>query len=862
MENNNLNDGFKSSVQPPTDQNSPKKKSWWVWLVTAVVVIILGGIMFFGEKIGLNLTSTPSYPITYQTPLVDVPFVRQEINIKPEISQNFSISEIKNITDIEEEYGFKFTPDELAKLEQNKFVMKNLLDTNIIGAENRLFVDTYSRELIALYEKVRGDYDYRDRNQANAVFITSDSVMNLFSILSVELLKEIENEYLYDQTLAITKTMFDQASAKLQGATTTEEQKEWTKVRNYFAVPYTLLSTYMKPINANDYWNSDYSMSMEEMQADYTLKDKEADSLDKMVTFVKRLNLDKESETAVLADVEKSYEAQDPRGIPSVFEAEFNDPAITAKIRVEVPFSLFKPRGTYTSSSLRRQYFRAVQWYQQIPFLLSSQDLTNYALNIGELIQEDKNVAEQYNSLSSLIAFVVGESDDLDISDYVAAINDLGSKARNEKVLGDYLEKRKSESKIKAMPVKINPDETVTIQDEMKALIGMRFMSAKFIPDSYWTSKLTQGDEKPAVKGQRLPSMASSLEVMSILGSPYATSRLTDLPFYLESKQAIDTRLEELKTEVNGWNEDYWKSNLYTSSLWSISGMFDWLTENKLSLPQFMQSPLWEAKTLLTGSGFWTELRHTSLLYAKQAFAEMGAGIEECNTKKIPEAPKGYVEPQAEVYDRLYYTAQRLAEEYKARGLKLDNMPQLENYIEFLAIIREYTKLELENSVFTESFTTKEYYAECVEHIISPESKVNREGLGVTSRWEELRVGLISRMMGSLPTSVEGPTLGIKDKRAAMVVDIHTDKRGNVLEEGTGVPRVIFVAVKDANGPRLTVGFTYSQYEFTTPGERLTDEAWQKEFYTDSGRNSVITYKPKSDWPNINKWFQELLGSK
>ena len=117
-------------------------------------------------------------------------------------------------------------------------------------------------------------------------------------------------------------------------------------------------------------------------------------------------------------------------------------------------------------------------------------------------------------------------------------------------------------------------------------------------------------------------------------------------------------------------------------------------------------------------------------------------------------------------------------------------------------------------------------------------------------------------MMGSLPTSVEGPTLGIKDKRAAMVVDIHTDKRGNVLEEGTGVPRVIFVAVKDANGPRLTVGFTYSQYEFTTPGERLTDEAWQKEFYTDSGRNSVITYKPKSDWPNINKWFQELLGSK
>ncbi len=94
----------------------------------------------------------------------------------------------------------------------------------------------------------------------------------------------------------------------------------------------------------------------------------------------------------------------------------------------------------------------------------------------------------------------------------------------------------------------------------------------------------------------------------------------------------------------------------------------------------------------------------------------------------------------------------------------------------------------------------------------------------------------------------------------AVVADIHTDKDGGVLEEGTGVPRVIFVAVKDANGPRLTVGFTYSQYE-TIGSERLTDETWQNNFYTDSGDYS-ITYKPKSAWPNINPWFQELLGTK
>jgi hypothetical protein len=194
----------------------------------------------------------------------------------------------------------------------------------------------------------------------------------------------------------------------------------------------------------------------------------------------------------------------------------------------------------------------------------------------------------------------------------------------------------------------------------------------------------------------------------------------------------------------------------------------------------------------------------------------------------------------------------------------LSNQQKLENYIDLLNTVREYTKLELENTSFSESYTAQAnaYEPTCVEHNISPESKIKRDRYESASRWEELRSGLVQRMLDSLPTPVEGPIVEMKDKRAAVVADIHTDKGGNVLEEGTGVPRVIFVAVKDTNGARLTVGFTYSQYELVTPGERLTDEAWQSRFYTDSGTDYSITYKPKSSWPEINKWFQELLGSK
>ena len=159
---------------------------------------------------------------------------------------------------MEKAYGFTFTQSELSQLEKNKFIIKNLLDTNLSG-RNGLVVSENDREFVALYNKVAGNSDYRDRTQANAVFISSDSMMNLFSILSADLLKETENKYLYDRTLAITKAMYEGASKELGKAPTADERNQWTKVRNYFAVPYALLSTSVKPITASAYWNSDYN---------------------------------------------------------------------------------------------------------------------------------------------------------------------------------------------------------------------------------------------------------------------------------------------------------------------------------------------------------------------------------------------------------------------------------------------------------------------------------------------------------------------------------------------------------------------------------------------------------------------------
>ena len=854
------------------EQHSPAKKLIWIALVIFVLLAVGAGAYVLKGQFLIDTMESPVFDssgLPSFNGTASVPFEQQSINIAPAISQNFSMSEIQNLDEMQKAYGITFTQDDLAQLEQNKFVVKNLLDTNLTPVP----VGENNREFVSLYSKVAGPSAYKERTQANAVFVSSDVLMNLFSILSVDLLKETENKYLYPQVLSTTQKLYNDASQKLQNARTDEERREWTKVRNYFAIPYVLLSTMIQPITAKDYWNSDKSMSVGEMQAQYQQKDQTADSYENTVAFVKNLHLDSDSESKVLADIKVIYDAPD-KGLPKILEEEYRD--IPGDIQFEIPYSLFKVRGSYTSSSLRRQYFRAVQWYQQVPFFTSSSELTKYAVNIGELMNNNPDLLKQYDSMSSLLGALIGDGDDLDVSDYAQAVDDLGAGARDSQKLNAFLDSRKPQSRIKSMPATYSTIGEVDLEDVVKAIRGMRFFSQKFIPDSYWTGQLTQGDEKPIVNGMKLPRSASSLEVMTILGSAYAQSQLPKLSFYPAYKEAIDTRLAELKSEATGWGGSYWQSNQVTSILWTISGLFDWFQKNHLTVPQFMQSPLWEAKTLMTGSAFWTELRHTNILYAKQSFAEKGGGgNDECDTRQIPPPAQSYVEPQPEAYDRLYYVARLLNEEYKARGLELKNLNNLQEYVELVNIVREYTKLELENTTFSEPTITKNtpVYNDpnCVQNYISPKVSVKRSDdrleynadgkwVAALSRPEELRVGIAARMRSILPAPVEGPILPIKDKRAAVVADVHTSDEG-IVEEGTSVPRVIFVAVKDANGARLTVGFTYSHYEFLS-GTRLTDEEWQDKFYTNEGGDYQITYKLKNLWPTPPTWYQELLGTK
>lgn len=785
-----------------------------------------------------------------------VTYQPQAVQIHPDLAQDFSVGEIDTLDDFEKAYQFTLTPAQRAFLEENKFV---ILPNTVYpegGSNDR------AQEMANLYDAVNGDSDVKKRKLTDAVFYSADVFLNSFGRLYEETLKEMENVHFYPAMKTLSERFYLEADRKAKTASG-DDRDAWIKVRNYFAVPYALLSTSKAPLTYEDYQNAGAAQDPDTLRASHAEDDKSADELEKAQAFVRNLDLDTPSRDAVLTDLEKVYRAED-KGLPAIFGEEYRRYAEETDITFEIDFTQFTPRSHYTNSSLRRQYFRAMNWYIQLPFFLKSPELTEYAFSITQLMAENPQQLNDYNKLEAAINFLVGGSDDLMPVDYLAALNNAKGQQDPEKAVMQYLIDARP-PRIKAVPVQYSTVGGVESDDVLLLTKGMRFFSGKFIIDSYWTDMLTQGDEAPlAGFSQKLPPMASSLEVMTLLGSDYARSAISQLDFYASHSQAIDQMLGQLESENNALDISYWQSNVYNSWLWTIRGLFDFGQENAAHLPRFMQGRPWQIKTLMTASGFWTQLRHATLLYAKQSFAELGGGGPSCDTRTIPEPPKSYIEPQMDAYSRLHFMAQRMQQGLKEQGYEsLNNYQIMDGYAAMMETVIEHTRRQLQNEYMVEKIVEMRY-----EDPDSPGGVCVHYELEGKSDWEALRQDLQRWINSVIPISPEGPVMSAKDKRAAIVSDVHTGGDSlnptRILYEGIGVPNLILVAVKDVNGSRYTIGFTYSHYEFTEEygGPRKTDEEWQKIFYTGNDVYDPYRYTDKKGWPAWNDWYKPLMEVK
>ena len=453
--------------------------------------------------------------------------------------------------------------------------------------------------------------------------------------------------------------------------------------------------------------------------------------------------------------------------------------AYSAIFGYEEDYTQYIVRGHYTRNEILANYFKAMMYAGRMGFLLQSptgdpaMGIEHTRMAILLLSSFNTSIASEtvwdyWDRIYEPTVFYVGSADDLTPAEYYQIWQDLGGIGGDGLASESYIEDFITEAKTYRKPL-INSMFVFSGFDHENVTQGFRLMGQRFIPDSYIFQQLV-ADRVPA----RL--MPTALDVFSVFGSPRAD-------YYMRNENLTypdyDDQILKLRAEFGDLTEYDWTQNLYWLWLYSL---FPLLEPASLGFPGFMLSNAWSDKALMTSSASWAELRHDTILYAKQSYTY---------ETSLPPLKYGYVEPYPEVYARLASLVRLMQSGLDERGLFFGSFSdKLLQIAEIFDKLVELSIKELENVPLT--LDDYRYINQVASYIETAASFRDPDAEEYVSE---------------------------ADDRMAVIADVHTDPNsGNVLEVASGDPYVIYAVVQDETGTlRLVKGGTFSYYEFHHP---------------------------------------------
>ena len=739
MDNQNFNQPIPENPQMPqvTPKPKPKKKLFIISGILGVIVIIAFASFFYFSDRDKQPAPRP----------IDT---EQSIAIKSAITTEFA--EYKpyavEITPIADSYNL---PVNLGKIENKK---KFSLDNK---AEQKLteqgFVAVPSN-----YDQIYTIYENNTEN-ARPNFVTTDSVLHTYHILYDYTLRNLEINKFIPDLKNLNKVLLQNALSQYSSVTDSNLKSATKKNVAYFTVASKLL----------------------------------------------------EPETTIPTDV-KDFIEQELNLIDK--HSGFQESPIFG---YKEDYSQYVPRGHYTRNEDFKKYFKTMMWYGRMMFRTEppndkekGREETRQALLISLILNQSKVNQEEaltvWDRIYQPTVFFVGKADDLSVYDYLKVakktfgedlkINDLSDDTKIDQFI----------TEVKTLPApKISSSFVLDIEDPAKVTKAFRFMGQRFIPDSYMFQQLvfdkvlnyTGSDPLPFTAAQTQRGIVRvfprGLDVAAVLGSQRAKEILDKEKD--SSYEKYEEQFNKLKDEFSSLPQEQWSENLYWNWLYAL---LPTLTIKGSGYPIFMQQVSWLDKDLNSFLGSWAELRHDTILYAKQSYTAIATSIRE---EPKPE-DRGYVEPNAEVYARLASLAKFMREGLESRNLLVDEYKnKLSKMEEVLLTLKIISEKEL---------TNKDLEKNDYDFI---------KGIG----------GTLENLVTFSAAETEKIT-SETDTKMEVVADVHTDgNTAQVLEEGVGKPINLLVVVKESGDLYLTSGAIFSYYEFKHPmSDRLTDEKWQQ----------------------------------
>ncbi len=620
---------------------------------------------------------------------------------------------------------------------------KNLLIKNAFVVKQG-----YEREFYSLYESNR--YSYIPN------FITTDSMLHNYHLMFGHLLKKLEEEKLAPELKSLNANMLAEAISQYNSLKGTEWENAARRNVGFFAVGSKLLDP---SVSVTSFVANEVNQELALISAHQGIKE---------------------------SPVMNIGGSQGP-----VFDSPQGILGLGA---LKEDYSQYIPRGHYDQTEQLKSYFKSMMWYGRLTFRLKNDDEIKSGILITLALNKENNRAS-WDKIYEPVNFFVGKSDDITYYQFKDLVKKIyGENLTVQEMISDKSKFISFVDETKTLePPQLNsiPIFNAEIQpDREKEIKGFRFMGQRFTIDASIFQRLIEREvpRRMLPKGLDIPAAFGSTEALNLL----TQMGETEYENYLENMTKMKSYIKDLPTEN-------WTQNLYWGWLYALRP----LTEEKTNgYPTFMQNLAWVRKDLNTFLGSWTELKHDTILYAKQVYAELGGGGD-IETKD----DRGYVEPNPYVYARLASLLKMTAEGLEARGLlnvtAKDNLGKMEQLALSLKTISEK---ELNNEKLTDAeYELIRSYGGQLEHFWL---EVNKD----QSAFKD---------MGQRNYLYENPS--------ALVADVATDPNGQVLQEATGHISEIYVVVPIDGKLRIAKGGIYSYYEFAWPlSDRLTDKKWRE----------------------------------
>jgi hypothetical protein len=525
----------------------------------------------------------------------------------------------------------------------------------------------------------------------------------------------------------------------------------------------------------------------------------------------------------------------------------FGEASVFGRARL-VDFSQFTPRGHYsdegdtrlpvTERGVLARYFRAMMWLGRTDVrmietgpadapVLRRREL-ELACALHEMLATDGQKA--WRELEATMNTFVGERDSMGPGDVDQLYRDLGiggfqdlAAVPAERLLTTMARGRYGYPRIETQPALATDPAAVHF-----SMTGQRY-----IVDLQAFSDVVYD----RVAGRMMPD---PLDVAySVLGNGEAKTLLSDEI----AKYRYESNLEDVRSRVESLGAPFWSSSLYNLWLGALRALG---SESGDALPPVVRTPAWSRRMLNTQLASWADLRHDSIVYAKQSYTD---------SQIICSFPDAYVDPYPLFYERLEAFARQGQELVRTLdfGRNIALRDRIGGFFRGLGDVTANLARIAHREEKGDGLSAADLAF--INHALSQDPPM-------------------SGGCGGPPTILRGWYVDLfyahdADSFKPTIADVHTQPTdangsvvGKVLHVGTGEPRLIVVNVAHLGPPRLYTGVVSSYFEVTTDRfNRLTDDRWRALVEL---RRTAVGLSPHVEGPQPPddvRWMRDLVGS-